>query len=383
VDRERVLAICAEKMRRGNTLAWECRTRLDLVDRELLEAMRTAGCRRILYGVESDAAAVLDRVHKGGSTKTLDVREALRTASEVGMASILGLMCGVPGETQDDVEANLQLAAEAAVLDGVSLSLHWFNVTPGNGCANGLGDALQLIPGVHADLVRGHDMPAGHVHGEQARLIADDPEVFGAFRVFTPESTPAVTPRALSLLTRNAHLLLEVLPRTIRALAAHRGSGLRELLDTFLADAREDEDSDLWEETHVLHRAPAVQRLAAEAAACDDPRVSALAQYELALFDTSTRKVVRFDIDPLPIVRAMDTMMPGASEAGGPRAVLFARRGEVVRAVALSDFMADAADEPDDERLMAAWPAADAKHLVGARQQLREISPPSEEHTAS
>jgi radical SAM superfamily enzyme YgiQ (UPF0313 family) len=392
VDRERVLAICAEKKRRGNTLPWECRTRLDLVDRELLEAMRAAGCRRILYGVESDAAPVLEQVRKGGATKTLDVRETLAMASEVGMASILGLMCGIPGETQDDVEANLQLAAEAAVLDGVSLSLHWFNVTPGNGCANALGDTLQLSPGIHADLVRGHDLPAGHVHSAQAKLIAEDSEVFGAFRVFTPDSTPGVTPRSLSLLTRNAHLLLEVLPRTLRALAAHQECRLREVLDTFLEHAYEDGDLELWEETYVLRRAPAVRRLANEAARCGDLRIASLAQYERTLFETTTRQLVRFDIDPLPIVRAMDataaaspgvTSLDALPQGGLPRAVLFARQGEWVRAVTLSDFLADAADEPDDERLMTAWPDADATLLARARQQLRDISPPSEEHASS
>jgi hypothetical protein len=294
-------------------------------------------------------------------------------------------MCGIPGETQADVEANLQLAAAAAVLDGVSLSLHWFNVTPGNGCAAGLGAQLQLIPGVHADLVRGHDLPAGHVHPSHARLIAEDAEVFGAFRVFTPASTPGVTPEALSLLTRNAHLLLEVLPRTARAWALQRGVGLRELLDGFLAEAVEGEAEDLatradaaanplFEERFVLHRGPAARRFARLSAACGDPRVASLAQYELTLYETSTQQLVRFAVDPLPLVRAMDTGEP-LPPAGEPRAVLFVRRGELVRAVALSDFLADAADEPDDARLLAAWPGADARQLKTARQTLREIVP--------
>ncbi len=435
VDRERVLAICTEKVRRGNTLPWECRTRLDLVDRELLTALRAAGCRRILYGVESASAPVLADVNKGGRASTLDVRATLRMASEVGMASILGLMCGVPGETRDDVEANLQLAAEMAVVDGVSLSLHWYNPTPGNGAANQLGDELQLLPGVHADLVRGHDIPLGHVHPAQARLIAEDAEVFGAFRVVSPVHT---TPRALSLLTRNAHLLLEVLPRTARALAVHAGVSLRDLLDSFLAgarfqtaipaaeagevDARRNAvDDELWEEPHVLRRAPAARRFAADAMACDDPRIASLAQYELALFDTQTRQVVRFDMDPLPLVRAMDAgqifepvqrdcgtvvastnptdngsppkagepitlaaplagTAPRADPEPSPRAVLFVRRSEVVRAIALSDFLADAADERDDERLLAAWPAATATHVADARQQLRGLVSPAEGH---
>src|SRR5262249_12299676 len=152
----------------------------------------------------------------------------------LGVASILGVMAGVPGERDHDVEANLRLMADAAVISGVSLSLHWFNVTPGNdqsrvvaeAAARGAdGDAgLRLVAGLHADLVRGHDLPAGHVTPGQARLIAEDAEVFAAFRVFAPgEAPPGRTARDLYLLTRNAHLLLEVLPRTLRALAIARG----------------------------------------------------------------------------------------------------------------------------------------------------------------
>ena len=376
VDRERVLAICDEKLARGNTLAWECRTRLDLVDAELLTRLREAGCRRILYGVESDSRAVLGRVDKGGRSATMDTRAALRMASEAGMASILGLMCGVPGEQPEDVEANLQLAAEMAVVDGVSLSLHWFNVTPGNGEAADLGEQLAYVPGLYADLVRGYDLPPGHVHPEQLRMIEADAELFGAFRVYAPEHT---TPRALSLLTRNAHLLLEVLPRTLRGLACHRGVSLRELLDETFARWRNEADAPLWVERHVLDRVRAVERMADEAAAFGDPRLAALALYERALFETRSARVVRFEVDPLPLVRAMDTGEAWPEKGPStdrPRAVMFTRRGERVRALALSDFLADAASERDDERLLASWPNADAGHLAAARRQLAQLSDP-------
>jgi len=409
-DRQHILDICAEKQRRGNDLPWECRTRIDLVDRKLLDAMLAAGCRRILYGVESDSAAVLDSVDKGGKLAGpgFDVRAVLREASDAGMASIVGVMVGVPGENRDDVEANLQLMADAAVIDGCSLSMHWFNVTPGNGQGDKLPGELMLISGLHADLVRGHDIPVGHVNSKQAQMIAADPELFAAFRVFAPEWA---TPREVYLLTRNAHLLLEVLPRSLRAFAHARSSNL---LDTLLlllqaiADGdhcsppkdqaaaapaatakagldaargavhlatERNEHGDPWEELLVLQRGAAVRLVSALIAEQGDERVCALLGYERALFETDDATLCRFSMDPLPLMRAMDAgRWPPLASGPGTRAVLFSRHGDLVRAHSLSDFLADAHELPDDAELLARWPAAEDDDVTRAREMLASLS---------
>lgn len=426
-NRQRVLDICTEKVRRGNRLPWECRTRIDLVDEELLAAMKEAGCRRILYGVESDSAPVLQAVDKGGRQGggTFDVRAALTQASQVGMASIVGVMAGVPHESADDVEASLQLMADAAVIDGCSLSMHWFNVTPGNG-QGGVASAahdFRLIPGLHGDLVRGHDIPAGQVHGVQAGMIANDPEIFAGFRIFAPDWT---TPRELYLLTRNAHLLLEVLPRSLKACARARGATLLQTLTELLAavangahckvadategsgpargarrsgpaqpwwsgacaadslDAELSEHGDPWDELLVLNRGAAVRlasaliaQLAAEA---DDERLHCLLTYERALFETTETSLRRFARDPLPLVRDMDggswSDNSETSDAQTERAVLFSRSGEVVRAHALSEFLADAHDLTDDQELRSRWPGATDSDVASAREMLAELTAP-------
>ena len=437
-DRQRVLDICAEKVRRGNRLPWECRTRIDLVDEELLTAMKDAGCRRILYGVESDSAQVLKAVDKGGRQAggSFDVRAVLTQASKVGMASILGVMAGVPGESADDVEASLQLMADGAVIDGCSLSMHWFNVTPGNGQSDVASAAhdFRLIPGLHADLVRGHDIPAGQVHGVQAGLIASDPEIFAGFRIFAPDWT---TPRTLYLLTRNAHLLLEVLPRSLKACAKASGATLLQTLTellTALADgahckvgddagatnttntndeagdadrheqrsksnqpwwpgpraaaalaAQRNEHGDPWDELLVLHRGAAVRLVSALiaqlAAETNDERLLCLLSYERALFETTETSLRRFARDPLPLVRDMDcgrwSDESPASDLHGQRAVLFSRQGEVVRAHALSDFLADAHDLTDDQALRSRWPGASDTDVASAREMLATLTPPS------
>jgi radical SAM superfamily enzyme YgiQ (UPF0313 family) len=385
VDRENVLAICTEKRARGNALPWECRTRLDLVDEQLLVALRDAGCRRILYGVESDTPSVLELVDKGGRSAQLDVRGALAMAARAGMASIVGTMAGVPGETESDVEANLRLMAEVAVIDGVSLSMHWFNVLPGNGQAAAVQGELHLHPGVHADLVRGHDLPPGRVPAEQRALIAEDPEVFAAFRVF-PQ--PHADETSLYLLTRNAHLLLEVLPRTVRALAHARGATLLGTLLTFLRGAwagteapfatllanERGEHGEPFVEARVLDRESGVRLLSHWASTAGDPAVDALRAYERALFETDATHLVRFDVDPLPLVRAMDAGdWPPEALPTRPGAVLFTRRGDAVRAHALSEPLAEAYEwQLDPEAHRARHPDGDEQTWARAWAVLEE-----------
>ena len=50
---------------RGLDLEWGCSSRIDLVDRDLLQTMRRSGCSTIYYGVESGSQRILDYIRKG------------------------------------------------------------------------------------------------------------------------------------------------------------------------------------------------------------------------------------------------------------------------------------------------------------------------------
>jgi radical SAM superfamily enzyme YgiQ (UPF0313 family) len=60
-DRARVLELCDEIRTRGLSLRFECETRLDRLDPELLDIMHAAGLRAISFGVESVSSDVLKR----------------------------------------------------------------------------------------------------------------------------------------------------------------------------------------------------------------------------------------------------------------------------------------------------------------------------------
>jgi len=277
----------------------------------------------------------------------------------------------VPGETAADVEASLRLMADTAVIRGVSLSLHWFNVTPGNGRAGEAGGEetpLALVPGLFADLVRGHDVPAGHVPAAERALIEGDAEIFGGFRVFAP---PHASPRELFLLTRHAHVILEALPRTFRALAAETGRPMAALLvGAVEAGLREATAADR-DEPLVLSRVAAVRAAGAFARREGSPLVATLAQYEETLHGVIEPRLDRFAHDPRALVAAADAGAWPPADAGNPVETLFVRRGDAVRTYVVAPFVADVAAGLEGAALARRWPSVERDVLASRRAAAR------------
>lgn len=109
-NNKRTLAICKDIQRRNLDIIWACRSRLDSVNRELLEEMAKAGCRRIYYGIESAVDEILETVNKP-MTKEL-VRQTIQDTQEVGIRPLGFFLVGAPGETQDTFGHTLDFAKE-------------------------------------------------------------------------------------------------------------------------------------------------------------------------------------------------------------------------------------------------------------------------------
>ncbi len=110
VNRERVLKICEELHQRKLDLMWDCGTRVDMVDRELLETMRDAGCIAVWLGVESGSEAILGAMNK--RIKLNQTRLAYRTAHDVGLMTIANVVLGFPGETEQTARKTINFVKE-------------------------------------------------------------------------------------------------------------------------------------------------------------------------------------------------------------------------------------------------------------------------------
>lgn len=110
VNKKRVLELCKGIKERKLDIIWECRARVDQVDRELLAKMREAGCYRIRYGMESGDDEILRMMKKGITVS--QIRDCAKITKEAGIENFAYFMMGSPQETPETLEKTLNLALE-------------------------------------------------------------------------------------------------------------------------------------------------------------------------------------------------------------------------------------------------------------------------------
>jgi len=89
---------------------YECLSRVDLVDYDILKGLRETGCFRIWYGAESGSQKILDSMRKG--TTVAQVREAARVTQELGMQAGFFILLGYPDETTADIRMTIDFLKE-------------------------------------------------------------------------------------------------------------------------------------------------------------------------------------------------------------------------------------------------------------------------------
>jgi anaerobic magnesium-protoporphyrin IX monomethyl ester cyclase len=88
-------------------LCWTCCARFEpALDAELLVQMRQAGCRMVLYGLESGSQRVLDRMNKGTRLET--VQRILKDGAQAGIWNHIFFFFGFPGETEQDAQGTIR-----------------------------------------------------------------------------------------------------------------------------------------------------------------------------------------------------------------------------------------------------------------------------------
>ncbi len=118
LDRERVLAICDKLIDERLDIIWAASGRVNLVDREMLERMRAAGCRVILYGIESGSQQILNEMRKGVTVE--QARQAVLNTWQSGILPVGYLMIGMLGETSQTVEDTVRFCNETGLISGFS-----------------------------------------------------------------------------------------------------------------------------------------------------------------------------------------------------------------------------------------------------------------------
>jgi anaerobic magnesium-protoporphyrin IX monomethyl ester cyclase len=103
-SRKRVHELCAS-LRDVRGIAWTASAHPSHLDRDMIRAMRDAGCRCIDLGVESGSAARLALIRKGIALDR--VLGVIDEATLLGVGTVVNLMFGWPDETESELDETL------------------------------------------------------------------------------------------------------------------------------------------------------------------------------------------------------------------------------------------------------------------------------------
>lgn len=112
-NRGLIFELCEYIISHNLDISFRCTTRVDLVDKELLQLMHKAGCYQISFGFETPSQEALDAMNKG--IKVEQARLAAKWAKESGL-EVLGLfILGIPPETEQSLKKIVDYALELDV----------------------------------------------------------------------------------------------------------------------------------------------------------------------------------------------------------------------------------------------------------------------------
>ncbi len=108
--KERVHEICEKIIRNDLRLGWACLSRTDALDSGMVRLMKRAGCRTIVFGIESGTDKALKEVNKKVSLE--DAKRAITLCRKEGLKTSASFIIGFPFETKEDMEKTCKFAKE-------------------------------------------------------------------------------------------------------------------------------------------------------------------------------------------------------------------------------------------------------------------------------
>jgi radical SAM superfamily enzyme YgiQ (UPF0313 family) len=110
IDPRYTNALLDQMDRRPLGVPWSCETRVDRVYPELLSRMRSAGCQRMFFGVESGSQRILNSMSK--RTTVEQIRAAITATRAAGITPILSIMVGVPDDDEQSIRETIAMTKE-------------------------------------------------------------------------------------------------------------------------------------------------------------------------------------------------------------------------------------------------------------------------------
>ncbi|OEU63509.1 MAG: hypothetical protein BA867_01685 [Desulfobacterales bacterium S5133MH16] len=109
-NHEIVFAVCEQLKKRNFNIPWSVESRIDVVNRKVLHALKEAGCTFIAYGIESGSQRVLDHINKQVTKE--EIVKTIHITKEAGIQIRGYFMLGLSTETKEEMEDTIRFAIE-------------------------------------------------------------------------------------------------------------------------------------------------------------------------------------------------------------------------------------------------------------------------------
>ena len=110
LNRKRVFSFCDTLEEKGLKINWECLTRIELVDEELIQRMQAAGMFNLKIGIETGSQRLLKVSNK--NLTLADIKRGAEVLNRLGQKWSAFFMLGFPDETEEEVEMTWDLIRE-------------------------------------------------------------------------------------------------------------------------------------------------------------------------------------------------------------------------------------------------------------------------------
>lgn len=106
IDQERTALFSKKLKEKGHNLTWDCETRIECISKDLLKEMANSGLTEICFGVESTLPEIQKSANKIIDIKK--VKEIVEYGGELGIYTTVALQLGLPGDSWETIEKNLE-----------------------------------------------------------------------------------------------------------------------------------------------------------------------------------------------------------------------------------------------------------------------------------
>ena len=121
-DRGWAKEVCERLSSLDKPIRWKTVTRVDQLDNEIIGLMRSSGCYKIGFGVETMAGRLQQKIRKNVSADSIE--EGVNLLNRHGITPRAFLILGIPGQTARDVRET------KSYLDSLETEQRWKEYVP-------------------------------------------------------------------------------------------------------------------------------------------------------------------------------------------------------------------------------------------------------------